>query len=50
MRAAITGAEPNHVPGETLFVDHCHLSPEGYEILLDVYKEQILSLLHTADT
>jgi len=50
VRAAITAAEPNHVPGETLFVDHCHLSAEGYEILLDVYKEQILSLLHTADS
>ena len=50
VRAAIIAAEPNHVPGETLFEDHCHLSAEGFEILLNVYREQILALLHTADT
>jgi len=36
VRAAIAAAEPNHAPGEALFVDHCHLSTEDYEILLDV--------------
>ena len=48
VRAAIIAAEPNHVPGETLFTDHCHLNSVGYEILIDVYEEQILPLVRAS--
>lgn len=33
--------EPNGIPGETLFSDHCHLNAEGNKILLDVFLKMI---------
>ncbi len=42
---AIIEAEPNGVPGETLFNDHCHLNPEGNRILRLLYQAEILSLM-----
>jgi len=44
VEAAVIAAEPHHVPGETLFSDHCHLNPEGNKILAATYEEQILRL------
>ena len=48
VETAIIAAEPNHVPGETLFSDHCHLNPEGNRILARTYEQQILRLFHAA--
>jgi lysophospholipase L1-like esterase len=45
VEAAVIAAEPHRVPGETLFIDMCHLSPEGNRILLDVYYEQAVALI-----
>jgi lysophospholipase L1-like esterase len=42
---AVIEAEPNHVPGQTLFNDHCHLNPDGNKILIRMYEEQIVKLL-----
>ncbi|MBI1320512.1 MAG: SGNH/GDSL hydrolase family protein [Candidatus Hydrogenedens sp.] len=39
---AVTDAEPNHVPGQTLFSDHCHLNPQGNRILVDTYEPIIV--------
>jgi len=44
VEAAVVEAEPHHVPGETLFSDHCHLNPAGNEILRRVYEAEILRL------
>ena len=38
----IRQAEPHHVPGETLFSDHCHLNGEGNSLLRRAYQEKIL--------
>ncbi len=38
VEAAIVEAEPHHVPGETLFHDHCHLNEEGKKIQMEVYE------------
>ena len=45
VEAAVTAAEPNHIPGETLFNDHCHLNPTGNKILARVYEQRILEVL-----
>lgn len=37
----ITEAEPNGIPGETLFQDHCHLNPKGQLLLANALKVQI---------
>ena len=42
---AILGAEPHHVPGETLFRDHCHLNAAGNALLRQVYQEKILEVV-----
>lgn len=42
---AVIEAEPHHVPGETLFNDHCHLNPQGNTILIRMYEEQIVKIL-----
>lgn len=44
VEAAIIAAEPHHVPGETLFNDHCHLNPKGNAILCATYEKAILGL------
>ena len=33
VEAAVTAAEPHHVPGETLFADHAHLNAAGNRVL-----------------
>ncbi len=42
VKAAVIAAEPNHVPGETLFNDHCHLNPAGNKILIQTYEPHIV--------
>lgn len=42
VKAAIIAAEPNRVPGETLFSDHCHLNPAGNKILIQTYEPLIV--------
>ena len=49
VEAAVIAQEPNGVPGETLFNDHCHLNPEGNRILRGLYQEKILALFRTGD-
>ena len=44
VEAFVIAKEPHHVPGETLFNDHCHLNPEGNKLLAAAYEEQIVSL------
>jgi len=47
VEAAVTAAEPHHVPGETLFNDRCHLKPEsGQLVLIQSYEKEIVELLH----
>lgn len=50
VEAAIIAAEPDGVPGQTLFSDHCHLNPEGNRIWREVYEARILELLGTGGT
>ena len=35
LEKVIIGKEPNHIPGETLFSDHCHLNIQGNLYLID---------------
>ncbi len=49
VRGAIRAAEPNGVPGETLFVDHCHLTSEGFYILAREYVKAIAPLLESTE-
>ncbi|HOC69323.1 MAG: hypothetical protein BWX80_00119 [Candidatus Hydrogenedentes bacterium ADurb.Bin101] len=49
VEAAIVSAEPNGVPGQTLFNDHCHLNPEGNKILRLLYQQKILDILRCGD-
>ncbi len=41
VEAAVIAAEPHHVPGETLFGDHCHLNGEGNRIWIETYEREI---------
>jgi hypothetical protein len=45
VKAAVIAAEPNGVPGETLFNDHCHLNPEGNHILIQTFEPLIVEAL-----
>ncbi len=45
VEAAVTAAEPHHVPGETLFADHCHLNEVGNRILIETYEAEATRLL-----
>ncbi len=45
VESAIIEAEPHHVPGETLFSDHCHLNEQGNRIWRKVYHEKILETI-----
>jgi hypothetical protein len=45
VEAAVIAHEPHHVPGETLFNDHCHLNPAGNTLLIAAYEAQIVRLL-----
>lgn len=47
---AVTDAEPHHVPGETLFSDHCHLNEKGNKLLIEVYERAIRELLKRDST
>lgn len=42
---AVRAAEPHGVPGETLFTDRCHLTPEGYALWVDVVAPAVASAL-----
>ncbi len=44
----VVEAEPHHVPGETLFADHCHLNGAGNDILASAYEEKAAELLEGA--
>lgn len=41
----IIEAEPHHVPGETLFGDHCHLNEQGRVIMAQEYEERAVEVL-----
>lgn len=41
---AIEEGEPHHLPGETLFKDHCHLNENGNQILIQTYFPQIVNI------
>ncbi|MCA1903091.1 MAG: SGNH/GDSL hydrolase family protein [Candidatus Hydrogenedens sp.] len=43
--SAIEEAEPHHIPGETLFNDHCHLNPIGNEIMIQTFEKTIIQCL-----
>jgi len=43
--SAVEQAEPHHIPGETLFNDHCHLNPEGNKIMIHTFEEKIIQAL-----
>jgi lysophospholipase L1-like esterase len=45
VREAVAAAEPNGVPGETLFGDHCHLLPEDMTILAKEFSKVIAPLV-----
>lgn len=45
VKAAVLAAEPNHVPGETLFNDHCHLNPDGNRLLIQTFEPLLLDVL-----
>lgn len=42
---AIRAAEPQGIPGEKMFSDHCHLNEEGNRILRENYQKVITALL-----
>ena len=48
VEAAITAAEPHGLPGETLFIDHCHLNDRGRGILAGTYEAAVVAVLRTA--
>jgi hypothetical protein len=43
--AAVTAAEPHHVPGETLFDDYCHLNARGNVILRQTIEATLVDVL-----
>lgn len=43
--SSIEQAEPHHIPGETLFNDHCHLNSAGNSIMIRTFEDKILQLL-----
>ncbi len=45
VEAAVIKAEPNGVPGETLFRDRCHLNTAGNAILMSTFEKAISALL-----
>jgi len=42
VESAVELAEPNHIPGETLFGDECHLNEPGKRILIQTFEPEIL--------
>jgi len=42
---AVVAAEPHHVPGETLFSDHCHLNARGNVVLRETYERILLDMM-----
>lgn len=48
VEAAIAAAEPNGVPGETLFSDRCHVTEEGKAILLEAYRPRMVEAARAA--
>jgi lysophospholipase L1-like esterase len=45
VEARIVQSEPNGVPGETLFKDHCHLNARGNRIWRQVYETIVYELI-----
>lgn len=45
----IMEAEPNGIPGETLFGDACHLTVEGQIIVLAAFEEEIMRILNPSN-
>jgi hypothetical protein len=45
VEAAVRAREPHHMPGETLFVDHCHLNDEGNVVLRQTLEAAVLEAL-----
>lgn len=43
VKRKIVESEPNHIPGERLFSDHCHLNQEGNSFLIDVFMDSIVT-------
>jgi lysophospholipase L1-like esterase len=43
VEAAVSEAEPHHIPGETLFTDHCHLNEKGNAVLIAELHKAILA-------
>ncbi len=38
-------AEPHHIPGETLFSDHCHLNADGNKIMIQTFEKKLVETL-----
>jgi hypothetical protein len=45
VEAAVIRQEPNGVPGETLFRDHCHLNETGNQLWRETYEALIRTAL-----
>ncbi len=43
--SAVEQAEPHHIPGETLFNDHCHLNSTGNKIMIHTFEEKVMQVL-----
>jgi lysophospholipase L1-like esterase len=39
----VIAAEPHHIPGETLFWDHCHLNKAGNQILINTFMPPLVA-------
>ena len=48
VEAVIRAAEPHHVPGETLFKDHCHLTAAGNRMLREALAAVVIDVLRAA--
>ncbi len=44
MEKVISDAEPHGIPGETLFVDHCHLNPDGRLLWTGAFGQAIATM------
>jgi lysophospholipase L1-like esterase len=44
VEAAVVAAEPHHVPGETLFADHCHLNADGNRVWAQAFEAALAPL------
>jgi len=49
VESAVRAAEPHHVPGETLFSDHCHLNDAGNAIFRETLVHAVLAAVQAPD-